>query len=430
VTLKIGDKGPTVLKWRQVMNAMFGGLYTRLHGPLPVNTDEFGPRAALWQQEYQVRTKQAATLAVASGVVSDQDLLDLHVVFPHRPIWAYSAPGSGAPWWVGPPFDIGEWAKNVLHINHQPVGYPIGGYMGLMGGDPGNSYLDIYNLYEAEQLRLLRANPDVQEALAKRAVDPHANLAGLLELWFLGYSQSGDFMVRFVAKHFGDGGEFASIRDRINGLLICGNPARQPGQTKVGNTPVGWGIARDIYPAWLNAITWSITVETPSPDFYAACDDEIRPLFYDWFIRANTSLGFMVYCGQIIIPALLNLVAPFLSGTGGGGGLLGGLLGGGGTGGLLTNPLVGGILSAQSGAPTSFISSLLGGITGSGEPPDPALIQFLSVKGILTNLPGLLKLLADLPGIGAHGDYYTPRAELGNRNGVQVGCDVMAAFRR
>ncbi|MGV0041999.1 peptidoglycan-binding protein [Mycobacterium colombiense] len=417
MTIKLGDANDTVLQWRQVMNAMFGGtaahpgLYARLHGPLPTDTNVFGERAVSWQKEYQVRTGQAASYDVASGIVSDADLLTLKVVIPYRPIWCYSAPGSGAPWSVGPPFDIGEWAKQVLHINHQPVGYPIGGYLGLLGGDPANSYLDIYALYEAEQLRLLGINPDVQRAMTARATDPGAAVD--VELWFAGYSQSADFMLRFLNTHFGDGGQYAVLRDRINGVLLCGNPGRQPGRTKVGNTPVGWGISRIVYPAWLNALTWSITVETPAPDFYAADADEIRPLFYEWFIRANTSLSFVIYSAQIIIPAILNLVAPFLGGLAG-----------------LGNPLAATILGAQSGLPIGQISQLLGGIMGSTEQPDPKLIELLSVKGVLTNLPQLLTLLGDIQGVAAHGDYYTPRAEFGNRNGVQVACDVMAAFRR
>ena len=51
MTLKLGDRNETVRRWRQVMNAMFGGtpqhpgLYARLHGPLPTDTDVFGQRA-------------------------------------------------------------------------------------------------------------------------------------------------------------------------------------------------------------------------------------------------------------------------------------------------------------------------------------------------------------------------------------------------
>lgn len=436
MTLQLDDTGDLVAKWRHVMAAMFAG-YTKTLGPLDPGS-VFGARAQAWQQEYERRTGQPV-----DGIVSDADLAALKIVVPHRPIWFYSAPGSGAPWSIGPMFDVGEWARQVLNINHQPVGYPIGGYMGLMGGDPSNSYIDIITDLDRELERLLDLNPDVQAAMAGRAADPHAPVP--LELWFGAYSQSADGIKCAVNRLFGDGtgptaegpptgqpGKYAVLRDRINGLLLVGDPARQPGQTKVGNTPVGWGISRKIFPAWINALTWSITNETPTPDFYAACDDEIRPLFYEWFVKAKSSLGFMVYCGQIIIPALLGLVTPFLGGGSGGGGLLGGLLGGlGGTGGGgLTNVLAAPVLAGAAGMPVGAVSSLLGAVTGSNEAPDPKLIQFLSVQGILTNLPGLLKLLADLPGIAVHGDYNAPKPEFGGRNGVQVACDVMAAFRR
>lgn len=304
MTLKLGDANDTVLRWRQVMNAMFGGtathpgLYARLHGPLPTNTNVFGQRAQDWQQEYESRTGQ-----VVDGIVSDQDLIDLKVVVPYRPIWIYSAPGSGAPWSVGPPFDTGEWAKQVLHLNHQPVGYPIGGYMGLMGGDPSLSYLDIAAAYAAEQDRLLSINPDVQRAMAARSTDWKAPVD--VEIWGTGYSQGADIMKRYFAQAFGDGGKYERLRDRLNGFLLFGDPARQPGRTKVGNSPVGWGIARDIYPAWLNDITWSITVETPAPDFYAADDDEIRPLSWQ-LVPESQSLG--------TIAGVLTLTAPSATG--------------------------------------------------------------------------------------------------------------------
>lgn len=404
MSLQLNDNNDTVAKWRHVMAAMFAG-YAKTLGPLAAGT-VFGPRAQAWQEEYERRTGQTV-----DGIVSDADLAGLKIVVPHRPIWIYSAPGSGAPWWVGPAFDTGEWAKNVLNLNHQPVGYPIGGYMGLMGGDPGNSYIDIIDDEDAELERLLSVNPDMAAAMAARQTDPNAPVD--VELWFTAYSQSADGMKRSVNRLFGTG-RYAILRDRINGLLFFGDPARQPGPTKVGNNPVGSGISRWVAPAWLEALTWSITVETPAMDFYAACDDDIRPLFYEWFVRAKTSIGFVIYCAQIIIPALLNLVAPFL-GTGAA---------------ALTNPLATSVLAGAAGMPANLIGSLIGGVLGSTDTPDPKLIQFLSVQGILSDLPGLFKLLGDIQGVAAHGDYYTPRAEFGNRNGPQVACDVMAAFRR
>lgn len=409
MTLRLNDANDTVLRWRQVMAAMFGGtaehpgLYARLHGPLPTNTNVFGPRAQDWQKEYQVRTGQAPSFAAATGVVSDQDLLDLHVVVPYRPIWCYSAPGSGVPWNVGPPFDLGERCRLVLHLQHQPVGYPIGGYMGFMGGDPKYSYNDIIRLEGAELERLLGINPDVEKAMAARRANPTAAVA--LELWFLGYSQSADGMKRAVERLFGPGGPYELIRDRINGLVLWGDPAK----------PVT-GIARLVYQpaAWVTALTHSITNESPTPDFYAEATDNIRPLFYEWIVQAATSLSFIEYSAKIVIPAMLGLVAPFL-GSGPA---------------ALTNPLAVPILAGASGLAPGLMSTLVGGVLGSSEEPDPKLIQFLSVQGILTNLPALLGLLAAMPGIGVHGDYYAPKPEFGGKSGFDVGFDIIAGFRR
>lgn len=408
MTLKFGDDSATVLKWRQVMSAMFGGtaahpgLYTRLHGPLGPTT-LFGQRAVDWQKEYQVRTGQATTFELASGVVSDQDLLDLKVVVPYRPIWCYSAPGSGVPWNVGPPFDLGERCKLVLHLQHQPVGYPIGGYMGFMGGDPKYSYNDIIGMLKAELDRLLGINPDVIKALAARRANPQAVVD--VELWFFCYSQSADGMKRAVQALFGDGGPYALIRDRINGIIAWGDPSKP-----------GTGIARLVYvPAdWITALTHSITNESPAKDFYAEAGDVIRPLFYEWIVKAATSLSFVEYSAKIVIPALLGLVAPFL-----GSGLTG-----------LMSPLTVPILASTSGAPANMISTLVGGVMGSTDEPDPALLKLLSLQGILTNLPALLGLLLAMQGIAVHGDYYAPKPEFNGLSGFDVGFNLVAGFRR
>lgn len=408
MTIKLGDANDTVLRWRQVMNAMFGGLYTRLMGPLPVDTNQFGPQAREWQQEFERRTGQ-----IVDGVVSDQDLLDLKIVRPHRKIWIFTAPGSGAPWWIGPPFDLGEWCKAVLNINHQPVGYPIGGYLGLMGGDPAFSYLDVCAALDAEYERLLDTNPDVQEAMAIRANDWTAPVE--VEIWVSGYSQSADAFKRAVQRLFGPGGKYERLRDRINGIIVLGDPTARGGRTKVGNTPPGRGIAAGIvtFDPWLENLVWNITNQSPTPDFYACTTDKIRPLFYEWFIRADTELPFVIYTAQIIIPALLNLIAPFLGGLAG-----------------LGSPLALPILAGATGAPAGVLAPIVGGVLGSTEKPNPELIKLLSIQGLLTSAPDLIALLMAVPGVGVHGDYYAPKPEFGGRSGVQVACDIVAGFHR
>jgi hypothetical protein len=393
--MQLNDTGDLVAKWRHVMAAMFPA-YKRAPsnlGPLdPGNV--FGPRAVEWQKEYERRTGQPQ-----DGVVSDKDLADLKIVLPHRPIWCYSAPGSGVPWWVGPPFDLGEWCKQVLNLNHQPIGYPIGGYLGFMGGDPSLSYNDVIALEDAELERQIAACPDLN--------DPN------VEFWFLCYSQSAEGMKMSVNRLFGNGGRFQHLRSRINGIIAFGDPTRKPGPTRVGNNPPGHGISSRTFPAWLEALTWSITNQTPSPDFYAACNSKVAREAYTVIVRAETELPFIIYIGQIIIPAFLNLVAPFLGPLGG-----------------LTAPLAVPILAGQTGLPADMLGSMIGGITGTSEGPDPELIKMLSVQGLLTSIPDLLGLLMALPGIGVHGDYYAPKDEFGGRSGLQVGCDIIASFRR
>lgn len=276
-----------------------------------------------------------------------------------RPIWMYTAPGSGAPWNVGPPFDVGERCKNVLHINHQPIGYPIGGYLGLMGGDPAFSYQDVIGFLKAELRRQIEACPDL--------TNPN------VEFWFVGYSQSADGMLEAVKDLFGDGGEFAHLRPRVNGVICFGNPATQ-----------GTGIARKTFPDWLNRLTRNVNHDN---DFYAVATDRIRPLFYEWFVEADTDVPFIVYSAQIVIPAITGLLP--------------------GVGALMAAPL------------SMLLSVIPGGQAGAKKKPNPELIKLLSAQGLLTSIPDLMALVAALPGLQAHG-FYDP----------QPGFDIVAAFRR
>lgn len=321
-----------------------------------------------------------------------------------RPIWFYSHPGSGANWDQGPGFVVGEmvagkrWnlpGRESLRINHQPVGSIIGGYMGLMGGDPKYSYLDVLQDQLREQAKLLRENLDVTRAMAARRANPQAQVD--VELWFQGYSQKGDGILEAVKDLFGDGGEFAVLRDRINGVIVHGNPA----------TPVT-GIARKTFPDWLNKLTTTINTKD---DFYGVAKDRVRPLFYEWFIRAETEVPFVVYSAQIIIPALVNLLLP---------GLGGGLLTGAAT----------AVVAGASGADPNVVGTIVNQVNTTRQKPNPDLIELLSIKGILTHLPDLIGLMAALPGLQSHGAYHLPRPEFGGRDGHMVAYDHIAAFRR
>lgn len=118
--LRLNDHNESVRTWRKVMNARFGGLYTRLHGELPTDTDVFGPRAVEWQKEYEFRTQQAQ-----DGEVSDNDLRALGISVPPvvEPVGVvFSINGAGSTWNMGYPFDIGE-TLDKSKIWHQPIGY-------------------------------------------------------------------------------------------------------------------------------------------------------------------------------------------------------------------------------------------------------------------------------------------------------------------
>lgn len=118
--LRLGDHNESVRTWRKIMNLRFGGLYTRLHGPLPTDTDVFGPRAVEWQKEYEARTQQPQ-----DGVVSDNDLRALGIVIPpvvEPRCVMFSINGAGSTWNMGYPFDIGE-TLDKSKCWHQPIGY-------------------------------------------------------------------------------------------------------------------------------------------------------------------------------------------------------------------------------------------------------------------------------------------------------------------
>lgn len=324
----------------------------------------------------------------------------------HRKIYFYSAPGSGADFNIGPSWDVGEYARNILNINHIPLQFPKGGYLGLMGGDPGLSYVDVITAEDEDLAQQLSVNPDID--------DPE------LELWFSGYSQSADGMKRSILRLFGSGGKFEHLRSRINGLVLFGDPSRQPGPARISSIPAlyrnppGWGISRLLVPDWLNAITYSITTEGPSgPDMYACTagdnvppdDETLLPLFYEWFVQAETELPFVGFSASIIIPALTSYL---------------GIVG------LFVGPAVAGL----AGISLEFAGMLVNSY--GGKSADPEKVAFLKANVLISpqGVTRVIKTLASLPGIQTHGEYHLPKPEFGGRTGIQVGCDILAAFRR
>lgn len=313
-----------------------------------------------------------------------------------RPIWLYSAPGSGADFWFGPSAELGEYAKNVLHINHQPLYFQKGGYLGFLGGDPKFSYNEVIFDQYLSLKHCLTVNPDVQRALTARRFDRNARVDW--EGWFSGYSQSAHGMAEAVLKLFGDGGEFELLRDRINGLILFGNPA----------TPKT-GIADRVYPQWLNEKTTSLNMPK---DFYAFAPDKIRRAFFQIIVQAELELPFGVHVIRIAVPIIMkwaSLIMPIFAPLLGGFGpmvqmALGGL---NGLSAIGNNPMIGGLFG-QAGGPGD-------------EEVDQRIIELLGPMGLLASIPELIALMAALPGLQAHGDF----APL-----VPKACRILDDFRR
>ena len=349
---------------------------------------------------------------------------------------ALSAPGSGADWWMGPPFNMCEWLKDNLGVHHWPCGYPKGGYLGLMGGSSAQSYIDTIALEDVEVERRIRE--DVLASYGIRlapgqpvTADVVAKLPRDFKLLLAGYSQSADGIIRSAARLFGDGGVFELLRPFLVGIVAFGNPARQGGPTRYGRNPKGKGISQWIAPSWLARLIIDIVTETPTaPDFYACNTSQIAHIAYQVVINAETELPFLVYLAKLVIPALLGLLSGgLLSGGGGGGGLLGGLLGGlgglsGGLGGLLgmtgAVPLLSSVTGMSGTALTPLVAAAQTGSDDSAEAVSAEIAQKLTLAGIVTSIPELIGLLMALPGIQTHGGYEEPKPEFGGLTGVQV----------
>lgn len=416
--LKLGYQGPEYNPWYDEMKRRYAS-YAFLLG---VKDGYFGSDEAAFVRELQRRLG-----LVQDGIFGDRTAAaigykwkstgQVPAVEKRRPIWFYSCPGSGADYWLGPSHDVGQMVcgkgfnephRANLHINHQPVSFIKGGYLGLLGGDPKYSYLEVIADQKASLRWLLQNNPDVTVAMEARRRDRAARVD--VELWFSAYSQSADGLMEAINDLFGDGGEFELIRDRINGLLCFGNPA----------TPVT-GIARKTFPGWLNALTHNINTRD---DFYAVAKDDIRPAFYAEIIKAEMELPFFVHVLRIAVPIVMQWAAAFMP-------FLAPLLGGFGP---MVQMGLAAINGLQSLGNNPAFSSLMGQAgSGSDIATTKRIEEILTPTGVLQNIPGLITLIAALPGLQSHGMYHAttpPRPEFGNRTGTQFAYDIVANFRR
>lgn len=404
--LKLGYQGPLYNPWYD----WAARKYSKRAFLLGARDGYYGSNEAQWTSQIQrefglvIDGKFGDRTAAATGFTWP-GASGPPIVQARRPITFYSCPGSGSDYWMGPSHDVGEMlcgrnfnepGRQSLNINHQPVSFQKGGYLGLMGGDSTFSYIDVINDQKASIRSLLQSNGDL------------GNPKG--ELWFSGYSQSADGLLEAILDLFGDGGQFFDHRNKINGLICFGNPA----------TPVT-GIARKTFPAWLNKLVFQVNATN---DFYAVAKDKIRPAFYAEIIKAEMELPFFVHLLRVAIPiieAWAELVLPFLAP------LLGGF-------GPMVQLGLGAINGLQGIGNSSDFGRLLG-MAGSGDDWETTnkIRDILSPTGLLASIPDLIALIAALPGLQAHNGYHAicpPRPEFGNRVGTQYAYDHIASFRR
>jgi hypothetical protein len=264
---------------------------------------------------------------------------------------------------------------------------------------------------------LLDNNPDVQEAVVKarqamRTLFPGRNeneltdsdlvlIAAQIEFehHMTGYSQSADGTEEACEMIYGDGGHvhpgdpdqitsapgpYRLIRHTLKLVVQFGNPST-----------AGTGIARKVRSPWLAKKVRNVAYDN---DFYAKVptSDKIRPAFYAIIVEAEMELPFFVHILRVAIPIIekwaataLPFIAPLLGGFGPLVQLALGMLPG--LAGLGNNPLLGNMLGQAGSAGDDKV--------------DADLIALLTPTGLLSNIPGLIGLIAALPGLQAHGQY-------------------------
>jgi hypothetical protein len=209
VSIHLNDANATVARWRVLMNANFGPLYTRELGPLPTDTNVYGPRAVLWQQEYERRTNQAP-----DGVVSDADLSKLSI--PSILPIAFTVEGHASDMFSGPCAGTAQQLEAEQAVHWEPTGYDDNDI-------PFNNKSGV-----AELAR--RYGQTVQD---NGVLFP----AGTKSLLFA-YSQGGIVLYDFYEQYLAPGCPLAWRTPDIAGFMVYGNPERAT------NSCAPWSIAQ------------------------------------------------------------------------------------------------------------------------------------------------------------------------------------------
>ena len=420
---KKGSNGPEIRAWQE-WAYKWAASYASLIGP---KDSYFG------SGEYNFVMEMQRRLGLPLTGIFDQSVADRVGFKPggvaqpqptvRRKIWLYSSPGSGADWNVGPSFELGEMCKNILKINHQPVAFQKGGYLGLLGGSAEFSYNEVIWDQCKSIEWLLDNNADAQEAL-KQAQDIFTQASGSdghlptdaelvaiaskleFECHFSGYSQSADGTEEAIEYLFGDAGrvhpgdktqtpstgKYRLLRHCVKLVVQFGNPSTK-------NT----GIARKTRSAWLDAKVRNVN---KVDDFYAVvpATDKFRPAFYAIIVEAETELPFFAHVLRIAVPIIMDYAAPIL-----------------GFFGPLGQIAVATLAGIQAGLP--LLSGMFG-YAGSDKDTeiDKNLEAILKPTGLLANVPGLIQLVGQLPGLQHHGEYFG--------DDIQKAYDNIAAFRR
>ena len=202
MSLRIGDHNETVRQWRIIMSKRFAG-YARVCGELPTDTDQFGPRAASWQKEYERRIGEPQ-----DGVVSDDNLRALGIPVPRntRPVF-FTVHGTGVadPLAPGLPADT---ARAVLDLcDWQPIGnYPAAAFPMWPSITKGQAELQ-YQAGGGDDGRWKDR-----------------------DIWLAGYSQGAIVVGQFLKHDVMDpNGAYHYLLPRIKKVVFWGNPMRQKG---------------------------------------------------------------------------------------------------------------------------------------------------------------------------------------------------------